>query len=95
VGQVGSGGANGGAGTPLVVQGLPPGGSIHLDDIGALGTNALIAWLVPGLFLTLPGLLILLIILLQVSFATAFIPVTRRVLGGKRDTRSNASPREA
>jgi len=34
--------------------------------------------------LTVPSLLIVLIVLIQAGFATAWIPVTRRVLGGNR-----------
>lgn len=63
------------------------GGAVELGDLGALDTTALVAWLVPGFLLGLPGLLILIVVLIQVGFATAFIPVTRRLLGaGNEET---------
>ena len=64
---------------------LPAGGTVRLDDMQALGATAMVAWLVPGLFLSLPGLLIVVVVLVQAGFASAFVPVTRRVLGvGRR-----------
>jgi hypothetical protein len=46
------------------------------------------AWMVPGLFLSLPGLVLLLIVLAQGGLAAVFVPVTRRVLGvGRRRPR--------
>ena len=41
-----------------------------------------VEWLVPGLVLTVPGLLIVLVVLLQVIGALAWVPVARRRLGG-------------
>lgn len=70
---------------PVRVGGLPAGGAVELGDLGALDTTALVAWLVPGFLLGLPGLLILIVVLIQVGFATAFIPVTRRLLGGRNE----------
>jgi hypothetical protein len=72
----------------LDVRALPAGGTVHLDDMQALGTTAIVAWLVPGLFLSLPGLLIVLIVLAQAGFASAFVPITRRVLGAGSRRRS-------
>jgi hypothetical protein len=45
------------------------------------------AWLVPGLFLSLPGLLLILVLLAQAGFAMSFVPVTRRLLGSERRRR--------
>ena len=70
---------------PVRVGGLPAGGAVELGDLGALDTTALVAWLVPGFLLGLPGMLILIVVLIQVGFATAFIPVTRRLLGGRNE----------
>jgi hypothetical protein len=39
-------------------------------------------WVVPGLVLTFPGLLIVAIVALQAAGALAWIPVVRRRLGG-------------
>lgn len=78
----------GGDGTKVDVRALPAGGSVHLDDLQALGTNAMVAWLVPGLMLLVPSLLIVVIVLAQTGFAAVFIPVTRRVLGGGARRRS-------
>jgi hypothetical protein len=66
---------------------LPASGSVQLDPqaVGAIGT---FVWLVPGLFLSLPGLLFILIVLAQAGFATAFVPVTRGVLGAERRRRA-------
>jgi hypothetical protein len=93
IGQIGSGGAanGGGDGTHLEIGGLPAGGAVRLDDIGALGTTAMVAWLVPGLLLSLPSLLIVLVVAFQAGFATAFVPVTRRALGGGRRRRARES----
>jgi outer membrane biosynthesis protein TonB len=89
------GGSLGGGGGGLDVQPLPAGGSVNLDDLGALGSTAMVAWLVPGLFLSLPALLIVIVVLIQAGFATAFIPLTRRFLAGERrhDGRAQAGRR--
>jgi hypothetical protein len=68
------------------VQVLPAGGTVQLD-LQAVGAIGMFAWLVPGLALGLPGLLLVLIVLVQASFATAFVPVTRRVFGVRRRRR--------
>ena len=85
-GQQGSGGAAAGAGTNLDIGALPAGASVQLDA-GAVGAIGMYAWLVPGLTLSLPGLLLMLIVLAQASFASAFVPVTRRVFGAGRQRR--------
>lgn len=85
-GPKGSGGPAAGAGTNLDIAALPAGGSVQLDA-GAVGAIGMYAWLVPGLFLSLPGLLLMLIVLAQASFASAFVPITRRVFGAGRQRR--------
>ncbi len=46
-----------------------------------MGNMAMFAWAVPVLFMGLPGLLLVLVVLVQACFAWFFIPVTTRVLG--------------
>ncbi len=89
----GSSGVSGGVapkgveGPPLDVGALGAGGTVQVD-VQAVGAIGMFAWLVPGLFLSLPGLLLLLIVLVQASFATAFVPVVRRVIGLNRKRRT-------
>ncbi len=61
-------------------------------DVQAVGAINMFVWLVPGLFLGLPGLLLVLIVLAQVGLATAFVPVTRRVFGVRRRRRVRDRP---
>lgn len=75
------------------MRALPAGGSVRLDDTQALGAIGMVAWLVPGLFLSLPGLLIVFVVLAQAGFATVFVPVTRRVLGVGRRRRVRDRPK--
>jgi hypothetical protein len=87
-----SGSATGGGdGTSLDVRVLPDGGTVQLDVL-ALGAVGMFAWLVPGLALSLPGLLLILIVLAQASLGAAFVPVTRRVFGGRRRRRGHGHP---
>jgi hypothetical protein len=65
---------------------LPASGSVQLDA-QAVGAIGMFTWLVPGLALSLPGLLLILIVLAQAGFATAFVPVTRRLFGTGRRRR--------
>jgi len=85
----GSGGASAGGwdGIPLDVQSLPAGGTVQVD-ISAVGGLGMFVWLVPGLFLSLPGLLLVLIVAAQAGFATAFVPVIRRLFGASRRARA-------
>ena len=57
------------------------GGSVALSGLSAMSFGG-VEWLVPGLVLTVPGLLIVLVVLLQVVGALAWVPVARRRLGG-------------
>ena len=93
VGAGGPGGAttSGGGGTSLDVPPLPAGGNVQID-ISAMGAIGAFAWVVPGLFLSLPGLLLVLIVLAQAGFATAFVPVIQQVFGGGRRRRTSGRP---
>jgi hypothetical protein len=53
-------------------------------DLGDIDLGGTFTWLVPGLALSLPGLLLILILLGQASLVGLYIPITRRVLGVKR-----------
>ena len=50
------------------------------------------AWMVPGLFLSLPALLLLLVFVAQGGLAMIFVPVTRRVLGAGRRRHPRGRP---
>jgi hypothetical protein len=93
IGPGGSGGAaaGGGIGAPIDIPALPAGGTVQID-ISAMGAMGMFAWVVPGLFLSLPGLLLVLIVLAQAGFATAFIPIIRRVFGKGRRSRALGLP---
>jgi hypothetical protein len=58
----------------------------------ALGSLGLFGWAVPGLVMSVPGLLILIIIMAQVLGGLAWLPFARRRIGafglGKRRRRS-------
>ena len=82
---------SGGGGTALDVQVLPAGGTVQLD-IQAVGAIGMFAWLVPGLALSLPGMLLILIVLAQAGVGAAFVPVTRRAFGVTRRRRGPDRP---
>lgn len=82
---------SGGGGTALNVQVLPAGGTVQLD-IQAVGAIGMFAWLVPGLALSLPGMLLILIVLAQAGVGAAFVPVTRRAFGVTRRRRGPDRP---
>ncbi len=86
-GSAGGDGATGGVGATLEVQVLPDGGTVQLDN-QADGGIGMFAWVVPGLFLSLPGLLLILVVAAQGAFAAIFVPVTRRTLGARRRSRA-------
>jgi hypothetical protein len=58
------------------------GGSVSISGLDGLSSLGLYSWLVPGFFLGLPGLLVLLVAVLQAGAGAAFLPIIRRVLGG-------------
>jgi hypothetical protein len=70
---------------------LPAGGTVQLD-IQAVGAIGMFAWLVPGLALSLPGMLLILIVLAQAGVGAAFVPVTRRAFGVTRRRRGPDRP---
>jgi hypothetical protein len=53
-----------------------------LGDIDVVGFAALIDWAVPALVLSVPGLLLLIVILAQMLGGLFWLPVARRWLGG-------------
>ncbi len=61
---------------------ITEGQTVSIADLAAIGGLSVYAWTVPGLFLGLPGVLILLVVLAQILGAGAFLPVTRRLVGG-------------
>ena len=66
--------------------GLPAngdGGPIHVDLAGAgLAFGGLFIWAVPGLILSVPGMLVVLVILAQAAGGLAWLPIARRRIGG-------------
>jgi hypothetical protein len=86
-----SGGAIGGFETTVDVAALPDGGTVQLDS-QAFNSLGMFAWMVPGLFLSLPGLLLILVIIAQGSLASVFVPITRRVLGRTRRRKPGRVP---
>jgi hypothetical protein len=91
-GSPGSGGAGGAGGTggpgpspgpsrrPLEVPAADPGPSRPFDTGGVPGFEAF-DWAVPGVILTGPGLLLIVLILAQAAGALAWLPVVRRKIG--------------
>jgi hypothetical protein len=82
-------------GGPGSVGGVPPGdeggftvgfsglGPIDgLVDVDVVGFDAFLEWAVPGLVLSVPGLLLLLAVLAQAAGGLLWLPMVRRWLGG-------------
>jgi len=92
-GVVGPGGPGASPGAPiptgLDVGVLPDQGRVEVTDVGLAGGLGTYAWAVPGLFLGLPGLLILLIVGAQLLLAGIFVPVVRRQIGRGDTSRSS------
>jgi UPF0716 family protein affecting phage T7 exclusion len=78
IGAGGLDGSDGGDGTTYNI-GNPTSEVVALDG-GVSGLGG-VAWLVPGLAMSLPGLLLFLILAIQVVFSGFFFPITRRLLG--------------
>ena len=57
-------------------------GAINIEGVAVGFTGELLAWVVPGLLMSVPGLLVLLAVLIQLSVGAAWLPVVRRRLGG-------------
>ncbi len=71
-----------GTGTQVEIPQFPTGGSVDLSELGGFASLGGYSWLVPGFFIGLPGLMILLVVFLQLASGAFFVPVVRRVLGG-------------
>lgn len=81
VGSVGGGTTPGGANLPPDVPLLDlHGGSVAVGGLGGFGLG--IEWVVPGVLITLPGFLLLIIGLLQVSGGFLWLPLARRWMRG-------------
>lgn len=74
-----------------VAQFDPTSGTIALDDIRLVSAISAYSWVVPGVLLGLPGLLMLIIVALQMAAASVFVPLTRRMLGGRERANRAAS----
>jgi hypothetical protein len=70
------------ASTGLIVSDISPERSGVVTVAGAHASAGQLAWLVPGLVLGLPGVLLLAIVAAQLLGAAAFLGLTRRTLGG-------------
>jgi hypothetical protein len=70
------------AGTGLIVSDVSPERSGIVVVAAAHAGAGQLAWLVPGLVLGLPGVLLLAIVAAQLLGAAAFLGLTRRTLGG-------------
>jgi Bacterial cadherin-like domain len=73
------GGSSGGGG--LSVPEIATDAGISISDLGLTFQLNPFAWLVPGFFLGLPGLLLILIVLAQMGTGATFLVLTRRSLG--------------
>ena len=82
-------------GAAIVMPGVdgvdPKAGSIALSGL-AFFPFASVEWLVPGLVLTVPGLLIVVVVLIQLVGGLAWIPIARRRLEGADIPSRHASP---
>jgi hypothetical protein len=73
-----SGGPAGGPGLTVATGDLAPFGFINLG----VGTFDGLDWAVPALAMTVPGLLLILAVLAQLSASVVWLPIVRRRLGG-------------
>jgi hypothetical protein len=71
-----------GSGSQVEIPALADGASIDMGSIDGLEGLGLYAWMVPGFLIGLPGLLILLVALMQAIAGGMLMPVARRALGG-------------
>jgi hypothetical protein len=70
------------------VAGLSTDAGITISDLNVPFRLSPYAWLIPGFFLGLPGLLIILIVLGQAGTGATFLVLSRRKLGDSRVGRS-------
>lgn len=75
---------------PASGTGLPGGLDVGAIDLGALG---LLLWSVPAAVFGLPGLLLILVALLQATGGAVWLPLVRRWIGGFGFRRRTAEPR--
>ena len=71
------------AGAGLIVIEVTPERPVTVVVAAAHVGAGQLAWLVPGLVLGLPGVLLLAIVAAQLLGAAAFLGLTRRTLGGR------------
>ena len=69
-------------GTGLIVSEVTPEHPVTVAVAAARVGAGQLAWLVPGLVLGLPGVLLLAIVAAQLLGAVTFLGLTRRILGG-------------
>jgi hypothetical protein len=79
-----------GGGVDVSVPQMPGTQDVTIADLGGFDSLGLYSWLVPGFFLGMPGLLILLVPLGQILAGGLILPLARRVLGNDRDRRRPA-----
>jgi hypothetical protein len=70
------------AGTGLIVSDVSPERPVTVTVAAAHVGAGQLAWLVPGLVLGLPGVLLLAIVAAQLLGGAVFLGLTRRTLGG-------------
>jgi hypothetical protein len=70
------------AGTGLIVSDVSPERPVTVTVAAAHAVAGQLAWLVPGLVLGLPGVLLLAIVAAQLLGGAVFLGLTRRTLGG-------------
>jgi hypothetical protein len=75
------GGATGGGSPGFVTGHANARAAINLDGVAVSFTGELFAWVVPGLLLSVPGLMVLLAVMVQLMVGAAWLPVVRRRLG--------------
>jgi hypothetical protein len=74
---------------PFVVGGAGPEADLPRIEVAGMTLGDL-EWIVPGVVLTVPGLLILLAVVAQLAGGTLWLPLARRVLGSRRRGSKNA-----
>lgn len=58
--------------------------AVDLGDMDLMSSIGMFGWLIPAFFLGVPGLLLIVVVSAQVLGGGAFVPITSRVLGGRR-----------
>ena len=80
----GNGGSGGAPGAPRRADFTVGGGDVAPFDLGDVGIDGFgdIEWAVPALAMTVPGLLLMLAVLAQLSAGAIWLPIVKRGLGG-------------